>query len=260
MKPTGFILYEGPSLIDGQPIVAIAITHSGNSKTGDMVQTYIMRSDINPVHALKTGDDGSVCGRCKHRPVFGGKCYVNVTHGPRSVFEAYKRGRYPHAVRFANLWFPPNPTGVHAIANGTPCIGKGRMVRLGTYGDPAAVPVQVWVDLLKFSSGHTGYTHQWHRAPDLRGLAMASVDTPEEHAQARAMGWRTFRVRHDDSDPLMPREFVCPASHEAGKRLTCADCGACDGTNGHAPNAASVAIVVHGPRAPRRVISIQPSR
>ena len=36
------IIYNGPSLLDGTPIIAIAIRKSGNAKTGDMVQTYIL--------------------------------------------------------------------------------------------------------------------------------------------------------------------------------------------------------------------------
>lgn len=244
-------------MLDGEPIVAIAITSSANAKTGNMVQTYILRADLNPVHALKTGDDRSVCGRCRHRPVFGGKCYVNVGQGPRSVFMAYKRGNYPHLRSPIDGQHSPN-----ALAE----IGANRMVRLGTYGDPAAVPAYIWEWLVRDSAGHTGYTHQWAkmRSADpamasqmrrLRELVMASVDDPQEFAIAHQDGWRTFRVRDGDADPMLSREFVCPASHEGGKRLHCTECLACDGI-GRKATAASVAIVVHGPRAPRRVIQI----
>ena len=68
------------------------------------------------------------------------------------------------------------------------------MVRLGTYGDPAAVPASIWSDLVAYSDGHTGYTHQWRTSPGLRGLCMASVDSEEEAIEAWALGWRTFRV------------------------------------------------------------------
>ena len=34
----GYVLHEGPSPFDGQPIVSIATLHSSNRKTGDMVQ------------------------------------------------------------------------------------------------------------------------------------------------------------------------------------------------------------------------------
>ena len=67
----GVILYEGPSMIDGAPIVVIANridTDSNNAKTGAMVQTFIMRQDIAPHEATKTGDDASICGDCTHRP------------------------------------------------------------------------------------------------------------------------------------------------------------------------------------------------
>jgi len=55
-KPSGFILYRGPSLLDGKPIVVVAITkESKNSKTGSMLQTYIIRSDMHPVAAVRKG-------------------------------------------------------------------------------------------------------------------------------------------------------------------------------------------------------------
>src|SRR4249920_2581675 len=112
-------------MLDGAPIVAIALTASTNRKTGNMVQTYILRDDIAPLAALKTGDDASICGNCKHRPILGGACYVFVGQGPTVVYKTLARGGYPQAADIAAL-------------------GAGRMVRLGTYGDPAAVPVAVW--------------------------------------------------------------------------------------------------------------------
>jgi hypothetical protein len=50
-KFTGVILYQGASALDGAPIVVIAnriAAASTNSKTGAMVQTFIIRSDIDP--------------------------------------------------------------------------------------------------------------------------------------------------------------------------------------------------------------------
>ena len=41
-KPSGYIIYRGQSLLNGAPIVAVAITKSSNVKTGNMVQTYIL--------------------------------------------------------------------------------------------------------------------------------------------------------------------------------------------------------------------------
>jgi len=37
---------------------------------------------------------------------------------------------------------------------------QDRKVRIGTYGDPAAVPARVWTALIRHTAGHTGYTHQ----------------------------------------------------------------------------------------------------
>ena len=210
--PRGYILYRGPSLLDGAPIVAIAITTSSNRKTGDMVQTYILADNgLKPTENLRNGADASICGDCKHRPANGGACYVVVAQGPTAVYKAYLAGKYPEAIDYAGLWFP------RPLANGASCISKGRMVRLGTYGDPAAVPSHVWHRLVKHAAGWTGYTHQW-RNPDLegahleslRGLVMASCDTPQEREQAIAQGWRCFTVR-TPTEPVARGDTVCPA-------------------------------------------------
>jgi hypothetical protein len=236
-KPTGFVIYRGPSMLDGAPIVAIALTSSTNRKTGNMVQTYILRDDIAPLAALKTGDDASICGDCKHRPILGGACYVFVGQGPTVVYKTLVRGAYPQADDIASL-------------------GRGRMVRLGTYGDPAAVPVAVWQALVSQAAGRTGYTHQWNNQAipqadrqALAALVMASADSADEAAQARAAGLRYFRVRHA-SETLNAREFACPASDEAGKKTTCADCRACDG-NARGAGKASPVIIAHGAKASR---------
>ena len=76
-KFTGVILYQGASALDGAPIVVIAnriTAASTNAKTGAMIQTFIIRSDIDPLTALKTGFDASVCGDCQHRPANNGSC------------------------------------------------------------------------------------------------------------------------------------------------------------------------------------------
>jgi hypothetical protein len=56
----GAIIYRGPSQLDGQPIVIVAVWSSSkkaNRKTGNVVQTYILREDIDPVTASKLGED-----------------------------------------------------------------------------------------------------------------------------------------------------------------------------------------------------------
>ncbi len=232
-KPNGVILYEGPSQLDGAPIVVIAVglaSKSTNRKTGAMVQTYILRSDVDPIAAIKAGKDATICGDCRHRGDGTGKgrtCYVNVGQGALAVYRAYKRGRYAYAETLIDL-------------------AAGRMVRLGTYGDPAAAPVYMWTALTHKAAGHTGYTHQWRNpkfAP-LRALCMASADTVDEARQAQALGWRTFRVDLSGVIDARKGESLCPASAEAGKKLTCAQCLACNGANGRR---GSIYIPAHGP-------------
>jgi hypothetical protein len=82
---------------------------------------------------------------------------------------------------------------------------------------------------------------------------MASVDTPSEYADAHAAMWRTFRVRLE-SDPLAPRESTCPASAEAGHKVNCAQCGACNGAG--SGRKGTIAIVAHGALA-RRYVNIR---
>ena len=112
-KPTGYVIYAGPSLLDAAPIVVVAIPKSGNRKTGNMVQTYVVRADIDPITANREGLDYSVCGHCPHRGKAdsnkraglapGRSCYVNLGQGPLGVYRTFKRGRYARAVGHAAI-------------------------------------------------------------------------------------------------------------------------------------------------------------
>ena len=234
-KPSGYIIYRGASLLDGKPIVVVAITKSSNAKTGDMVQTYILADNgKSPVESARLLEDVSVCGDCKHRRGMGGSCYVNLGQGARAVMDGVMRGIYPVG------------TYLDGALEEAMFACLKRKVRLGTYGDPAAVPAYVWEMLLRYSSGHTGYTHQWAsgKADHVKQWCMASADTMQEMALAKLNGWRTFRVRSDDDSHVYSKEMACPASAEQGKRLTCQDCMACSG--GIDSKKASVTIIVHG--------------
>lgn len=235
MKAKGYVIYEGPSLLDGAPIVAIVTLKSANVKTGDMAQTWILRADEHPMESLQSGRDASICGDCKHRPSLGGACYVNVGQAPSQVWKSFRAGNYPRV--------DSSVVAQYLI---------GRTVRLGAYGDPAAVPAAVWRDLVSMAKGWTGYTHQWLLRSDLRDLCMASVDDEDEHADAKSAGWRTFRVRTED-ESLLNREIACPASDEGGLKTTCEKCKLCAGAS---TKAKDVAIIVHGAKA-RRFIALK---
>lgn len=229
MMVHGYIIYQGPSQIDGAPIVAVACALAGsrNTKTGAMVQTYILRADMHPVEAVRTGADVAICGDCVHRGDGTGadrSCYVVLGHGPKNVWVSLQRGAYPAA----------DPVAVADIV-------AGRMVRLGTYGDPAAVPVEVWQALVSKAAGWTGYTHQWKRIdPAWARLVMASADSLADRFLARDLGFRVFRV----GAALTDNEVLCPASKEAGRKAQCLDCRACMGTGGKAR--ADIVIPPHG--------------
>jgi hypothetical protein len=225
--PNGYVLYEGPSAIDGMPIVVIATgfaSKSDNAKTGDMIQTWILRSDIAPHHAVKSGSDVSICGYCPHRPslkatiLAAGQafvpCYVKTFQAPLSVYGAYKRGIYPKA-------------STADIAR----LCEGRMVRFGSYGDPYAAPIDVWQAAASTAAGWTGYSHQWRIAPPAWArLVMASADSLIDMADAHDLGFRTFRVTAKPFENVKGLETICPASKEKAAVTNCATCRACMGT------------------------------
>ena len=232
---TSYILYEGPSKLDGKPIVVIAtglVNESKNVKTGAMVQTWILRQDMKPTDAVSTGEDYSICGDCQHR---GTSCYVEVGRAPNQIWSAYNKGHYEELPRRLFKVF------------------KGRKVRIGAYGDPAAVPTHIWQSIATHAAAVTGYTHQWHKyhARGLRKFCMASIDAVAERLHAEARGFRTFRVRKGghNLDPLLKGEVICPASVEGGQKLTCEQCLACGGTGKNDNNRrrrGGITIIVHG--------------
>lgn len=221
----GIVLYNGPSLIDGEHIVAIAtgFGRSRNRKVGKAIQVWILVADKNPAQALREGSDKSICGNCKHRHFRS--CYVNIAHGPGHIYKAWQRDVYHELTDYS--------------------VFSGRFVRFGAYGDPAAVPTYIWQNIASVCDGWTGYTHRWKQCDnELKHYCMASCDTQKESIDARSRGWRPFYVRQDGDD-IPDGFFVCPASNEAGKRLTCSQCRACQG--GEYRGQGSPTIIAHGP-------------
>jgi len=196
------ILWEGNSLLDDAPIVAIATTGSSNVKTGPMVQVWILRQDVAPHAAKRVGLDFSVCGPCALRDA----CYVVTEHAPRSVWTSYRAGHYRKV--------EPGDFARTAI-------------RWGAYGDPALLPEALVRESNAAARAWTGYTHQhtkdWARWSE--GVFMASVETPSQEARLRARGWGTFRVgRTDGADA--GSATICPHPTTG---ITCLECKACDG-------------------------------
>lgn len=218
-NPNGVVLWEGRSLIDGEPVVVVATFRSENRKTGDMIQTFILLADTPPVDAAATGADVAICGSCPLRGIMADgrnrdrACYVNLGQSPASVWECWDRGGYPRydPARHRRLFL-------------------GRSLRIGAYGDATATPYDAWESVLRaVRKRRTGYTHQWRTCDQRwRGKLMASVETVLGKVEANTLGWRTFRTKLA-GDARLPGEKGCPASKEEGNRKMCDGCLWCSG-------------------------------
>ena len=218
-KPAGLILWEGLSPADNQPIVVIATFESANRKTGNMIQTWILKADVNPVAAIKDGSDESICGACYHRGFksLTGKvirkrsCYVNVGQAPSAVYKGYVKGIYPKY----------NAT-LHSKYFIT------RKIRWGSYGDGAMLPAELVTYFSKLCISHTGYTHQWRLnfAQWSKGIFQASCDGFSDYLDASRYGWKTFAVVAKDNVSFSGKQ--CPATVNNSK-AQCITCNLCDG-------------------------------
>ena len=113
-NPPGYLRYYGALLLDGKPIMVVALLKSRSGKTGNMVQTYIMRSDMNPMKASKMGEDFSICGNCPHKGIAvpddpvakqakERPCYVILIQGTSTGTTSYVTGNSPVPLGHNNL-------------------------------------------------------------------------------------------------------------------------------------------------------------
>ena len=213
-------LWSGPSRLDRSKTVALLLSGlssgSTNGKTGAMLQAHIVQLDDHP-----SEDRSGICGGC---PLLS-RCYLEWSKAPAGVRRSLLAGRVGYL----------SPVLAGELAAARDC-----GVRLGASGDPAAIPVHVWRQLLAGGAWHTGYTHQWRRlSASVWGFLMASVETDAARDKAEAAGWSTFRVGDQDGDPGSGESW-CPASAERDRAATCSECRRCDGASG------SVFIREHG--------------
>ena len=211
-KPKGYIIDKGASPIDGQPYVAILTLESTNRKTGNMAQVWILREDVNPVEAVQTGKDATICGNCPHRKQQDGtrSCYVNVGQGPNSIWKAYKRGAYSSDWSYYQL----------------SQILFDKRIRWGAYGDPSVIDPGIVLTLNKYAQGHTGYTHQWREefASTYAGIFQASCDGFNDYLLATAKGWKTFTVVSKTVQPNYAKQCPATLQHSAAQCITCKLC------------------------------------
>lgn len=268
-KELGIVLYRGPSQLDGKLIVCIATGFSGskNVKTGNLIQTWIMRADIDPLTVHANNWDESICGQCFYKNT--DSCYVNIGQAPYGVYMADCRRRY-----------------VEFDYNKHKDLFINRSMRIGSYGDPTSVPVKVWQQFLPLLKGFSGYSHQWRnpKFQDYKHFCMASLEKPQDYDKAKKLGWRTFRVKPLSSEivnknllepkdengekdntkedffqywkklqqkgynQIFGTEILCRASDKyaemyEGKKLTCEQCGLCCGDKISGPD---IVIDFHG--------------
>jgi len=219
----GFILWEGVSQIDGVTPVVCIVTGirkaSANGKTGDLMQTWILMQDVNPAQAVRERSEGGVCGDCVHRPQADGKrsCYVNM-RTPGSVWRSYKAGNYARLdPQYWSLLGHVREAGI----------------RFGAYGDPGAVPVNVWQSLKSIARFTTGYTHTWrYSVSTYADVTMASCETLDDLRHAESLGYKAFLVvkAGEAKDTIGAGMARCPSDPSlVGVHVPCSQCQGCSG-------------------------------
>ena len=214
-------LFLGASTYDGKPIAVQAMSvgrASDNEKTGDMIQHMITSTEKPPVDKDAAV---SACGGCPF--LEKGICYVN---------KAWLR----------KAWNRIQDTILDLSEFRRLRRVKRQPHRIGSEGDPCAVPLAFWRDFFKTvrPKGWTSYVHGWKSRkmhttgematacdPGFAAFSMASCDTVEERKEAKALGYRTARVAIE-GEALLDGEIICPAIKTDG-RIQCADCLLCDG-------------------------------
>ena len=229
--------------VDGDAIILTVsglLTPSVNGKTSDMLQAIIMPEDLMPSDAIKTGQDAIVCGGCPLRPGSDGDgptCYVWTWRGPDGVWRATHGTDTVRSITdtIAPLRGCSDPSVGH---NRNVCESRSHTtdrpvpIRLGTWGDPALIPLPILRELAAPGRLSTGYSHQWKTCdPEYRRWLMASIDggnAEADRAEANARGWSTYRVRAKGEAPL-PGSVECPYTGRADS-VTCSTCGLCCGS------------------------------
>lgn len=201
--------------LNGEPVLANFQVGTANSKTGDGVQIFLI-----PWRWIETGEIGDDAANCGDCPFAGGNgCYVRkgtanwgLHSKVRSLARRYKFGRL-----FINE------------AEDVIGICRGKYVRFGAYGEAVLLGESLVRKIVAVCDGWTGYTHQIKRYPWASEFFMVSSERAYQ-----GVG-REFLVI-DRDQPAPDKGIMCPASKEAGHKLTCRKCLLCRGTSTGAKN------------------------
>jgi hypothetical protein len=258
IKESGFVIYEGkPSFISAkyknaklqnaklqnakdEIVVIQVLTPSKNRKTGNMMQSFILNKNLDPMFANKNGLDLQ-CGSCKlageinddpnAKTAKDRVCYVSIYQSVLAVFKSFKKGNYPKI----------DPVELAKRINDDPSFDD-RGQRHGSYGDTGTVPFHVLDSFQnkldeKKKRTLTGYTNQYtEKNASIHDFLMISANSLEQADQAWQNKKRTFRVLREN-EQITKNEILCPFP-----KVQCNECGLCDGRK----NAKSIAIEVHG--------------
>ena len=233
----GVILYEGPSIFDGSPIVQIATglrKPTLNRKVRNAIQVWTIPSTEHPLDAIRRDSAYAVCRDC----AISDLCYVNrATLGV--IYGAYQRGAYPKVP-------------VHRIPELLPPF---MVWRLGAYGNPSAVPYpKVMGKLAKLGVQWLSYEHAWsHVTQSHRAVSMASCETLDQAIGAASRGWRSYTVvplgETKKAIKVLKRAGVkaiaCPYDASNPATITCDVCRLCDGKHGPDDKRPSIVAEVH---------------
>ena len=190
---------------------------STNRKTGEMIQTYLLDK------ATLTTEPKVFGAKCAECPMVS-KCYVN--HDKQSVRRTVKKLLNGEACSYK----------FSTLDEVLPLL-RGERVRLGTYGDPSALPLHDLQKICEASNGWTGYTHFFKEIDsDYALFLMASVESLEGELLAHALGYLTFRVllKEDENLEVTKKSIQClnVVDEKTLVSLQCVDCLICSGTKG----------------------------
>jgi len=192
-------------------------TKSNNRKTGEMVQTYLLDK------ATLTSEPKVFGAKCAACPMVS-KCYVN--HDKMSVRRTIKK-----------LLNGENTSYKFSSLDEVLPLLRGERVRLGTYGDPSALPLEDMKKICETSDGWTGYTHFFKEIDSNYSLyLMASVESLGGELLAHTLGYLTFRVllKEDETLEVGAKSIQClnVPNDKTLVSLQCVDCLLCSGTSG----------------------------
>jgi len=224
-------------VLGGAEIILVVYGFSGinNRKLGPMIEASVFVAAEKPSTAADDGRDSAVCGDCPGRPTNWGYCYVQI---PVEVDKTWEAARdLPADLKLAYAQIRDS----------------GWPIRLGVYGDAAAVPFEIVEALVQATATedgklrYSGFTHQWsHPNFDHRHLKYLapSVEFVAEREELKqhfptVMTYRIVR----NAEEMLAGEIKCKGGVEP-EADKCCECMSCGGTEGIARR--DRVVVVHG--------------